>query len=74
MFVVRSVLVHIMDKANGYKRIFQGIEVSGRVSLFEPVVSKNTKICELIRAENFSNYTILRRQKTKSPQIKMILL
>ena len=55
--VMRSVLVHIIDKAAPVKEFYRILKAgSGRISIFEPIMSKNTKFYELINPENFHNY------------------
>lgn len=53
--VMRSVLVHILDKPSSIKEIFRVLKPGGRVSVFEPVISTNTKYYELV-GPDFPDY------------------
>ena len=54
--MMRSVLVHIPDKLPVLKECYRVLKEGGRISIFEPVISKNTKYYELINPANFPNY------------------
>lgn len=53
--VMRSVLVHVLDKSKALSEIYRILKPGGRFSFFEPVVSSNTKYSELINS-NIKNY------------------
>jgi ubiquinone/menaquinone biosynthesis C-methylase UbiE len=53
--MMRSVLVHILDKTKPAKEFYRILKAGGRVSLFEPIIRKNTKYHELI-SPDFPNY------------------
>jgi len=54
--VMRSVLVHIPDKLPPIKECFRVLKEGGRISIFEPIIKRNTKYHELITPENYPNY------------------
>jgi len=54
--VMRSVLVHIVDKQSAITEICRVLKKGGRFSFFEPVISSNTRYWELVRPENIKNY------------------
>lgn len=54
--VMRSVLVHIMDKSKTINECYRILKSGGRISIFEPIVSTNTKYYELVNPENIPNY------------------
>lgn len=63
--VLRSVLVHILDKSKTIKEFFRILKQRGRISIFEPVIRKNTKFYELMTPENYSNYQALKEAEDK---------
>jgi ubiquinone/menaquinone biosynthesis C-methylase UbiE len=63
--VMRSVLVHIVDKAKAVNEFYRILNTGGRVSLFEPVISENTKYFELMTPEKYSNYEALKASELK---------
>lgn len=63
--VMRSVLVHIVDKPKAIKEFFRILNSGGRISIFEPVISKNTKYFELMVPEKYSNYEALKQSEIK---------
>ena len=65
--VMRSVMVHILDKFKAINEFFRILKQGGRVSVFEPVISKNTKYYELMTPENYPNY-----QELKAAEDKMV--
>ncbi len=54
--VVRSVLVHIPDKTPPINEFFRILKPGGRVSIYEPIMSKNTKFYEFLDPDNFKDY------------------
>lgn len=64
--VMRSVLVHILDKPKAINEFFRILAPSGgRLSIFEPIISKNTKFYELMTPENYPNYQELKQAEDK---------
>ncbi len=63
--VMRSVLVHIPDKLTSIKEFFRILKKGGRISIFEPIIKKNTKYYELINPANFSNYEKIKEIEQK---------
>jgi len=63
--VLRSVLVHILDKSKTIKEFFRILKQGGRISIFEPIIRKNTKFYELMTPENYSNYQALKEAEDK---------
>jgi arsenite methyltransferase len=63
--VMRSVLVHILDKSKTIKEFFRILNEGGRISIFEPIISKNTKYYELMTPENYPNYQALKEAEDK---------
>lgn len=64
--IMRSVLVHILDKSKAIKEFFRILKPSeGRISIFEPIISKNTKYFELMTPEKYPNYEILKQAEEK---------
>ncbi len=64
--VMRSVLVHILDKSKAIKEFHRILRPNGRVSLFEPIIRKNTKYHELVNPATFPDY-----EKVKDAEIKI---
>jgi ubiquinone/menaquinone biosynthesis C-methylase UbiE len=64
--VMRSVLVHILDKPKAINEFFKILKpFSGRISIFEPIINKNTKYYELINPDVFPNYQTLKEAEEK---------
>lgn len=63
--VMRSVLVHILDKSKPIKEAFKILKQGGRISVFEPIITKNTKYYELITPEKYHNYQALKEAEDK---------
>lgn len=63
--VMRSVLVHILNKHTAVKEFLRVLKPGGRVSIFEPVINSNTRYYELINPENITNYEKIRDAETK---------
>lgn len=63
--VMRSVLVHILDKSKAINEFFRILKQNGRISIFEPIIRKNTKYYELMTPENYSNYQALKEAEDK---------
>lgn len=56
VIVMRSVLVHILDKPACFKEFFRILKPGGRISIFEPIISSNTRYYQLINPDNIRNY------------------
>lgn len=54
--VMRSVLVHILEKRKAITECYRILKENGRISIFEPIIRNNTKYYQLINPANFSNY------------------
>lgn len=54
--VMRSVSVHIINKPKAINEFFRILKPGGRISIFEPVMTKNTKYYELITPEKYPDY------------------
>ena len=54
--VMRSVLVHILDKEACIKEFFRVLKPGGILSFFEPIMSSNTKYSDLVRPEEITDY------------------
>ncbi|OGH99815.1 MAG: hypothetical protein A2287_07870 [Candidatus Melainabacteria bacterium RIFOXYA12_FULL_32_12] len=65
--VMRSVLVHIIDKLSAIKEFYRILKPEGRISIFEPIIQSNTRYYELINPANFPNY-----EKLKEAEIKIM--
>ncbi len=48
--VMRSVLVHILNKPAAVEEFYRVLRKGGRVSLFEPIITSNTRYYEIIEA------------------------
>jgi len=65
--VMRSVLVHVLNKAKAIKEFYRILKPGGRISIFEPIIKSNTRYYELINPLNFPNY-----EKLKETEYKMM--
>jgi len=65
VIVTRSVLVHILDKPKTINEFFRILKPGGRISSYEAVMSENTKFCEFINPDNYSNYEKLKKIEDK---------
>ncbi len=54
--IMRSVLVHIVNKQSSISEIYRILKKGGRFSFFEPVIRSNTRYWELVRPENIKNF------------------
>jgi len=63
--VMRSVLVHILDKSRAIKEFYRILKQNGRISIFEPIIRKNTKYYELVDPATFPDYEKLRDTEVK---------
>lgn len=58
--VMRSVLVHILDKSSCIKEFFRVLKPGGILSLFEPIMSSNTKYYDLVSPDEITDYDRLK--------------
>lgn len=54
--MMRSVLVHILDKQQVFTEIYRILRPDGIFSAFEPIMTSNTRYYELVNAQNISNF------------------
>lgn len=54
--VMRSVLVHILDKEPCIKEFFRVLKPGGILSFFEPIMSSNTKYSDLVKPDEITDY------------------
>lgn len=54
--LMRSVLVHILDKQAAMNEIYRILKPNGIFSAFEPIIRSNTRYYELISPSNISDY------------------
>ncbi len=54
--VMRSVLVHILDKQQAMNEIYRILKPNGIYSAFEPIIKSNTRYYELLNPQNISFY------------------
>jgi arsenite methyltransferase len=48
--VMRSVLVHILNKPSAINEFYRVLKKGGRISLFEPIITSNTRYYEIVEA------------------------
>lgn len=65
VIVIRSVLVHLIDKLSVIKEFYRILKPGGRVSVFEPIIKSNTRYYELINPANFPDYEKLKAAEYK---------
>ena len=63
--VMRSVLVHILKKATAIKEFYRILRPGGRISIFEPIIKKNTRYYQLVNPDNFPNYAKIKEAEQK---------
>lgn len=54
--LMRSVLVHILDKQTAINEVFRILKKGGKFCAFEPIIASNTRYHELLTPENIENY------------------
>lgn len=54
--LMRSVLVHILDKQAAINEIYRILKPNGIFSAFEPIIKSNTRYYELINPNNINDY------------------
>lgn len=64
--LMRSVLVHIFDKKSVITECYRILKPGGRMSIFEPIIKKNTRYYQLVNPETFPGY-----EKLKDAELKM---
>lgn len=55
--LMRSVLVHVLDKRQAFSEVYRILKPNGVFSAFEPVIRSNTRCSELISASDVSDYS-----------------
>lgn len=63
--VMRSVLVHILDKLSCLNEFYRIMKPGGRISIFEPIIQSNTRYYELINPANFPDYEKFKEAESK---------
>lgn len=58
--MMRSVLVHIIDKQTAINEFYRILRQNGRISIFEPIIRKNTKYQNLVNSDTFPNYKLVK--------------
>ena len=55
--LMRSVLVHVLDKRQAFSEVYRILKPNGVFSAFEPVIRSNTRCSELISESDVSDYS-----------------
>lgn len=63
--VIRSVLMHLIDKPKAISEFYRVLRPGGRVSMFEPIMKRFTRYTELITPEKYPNYSYLKEIENK---------
>lgn len=63
--LMRSVLVHLLQKPPAIRECYRILKPGGRISVFEPIIRKNTRYYELLDPDIFPNYTKIREIEQK---------
>ncbi|MDD3151032.1 MAG: class I SAM-dependent methyltransferase [Candidatus Gastranaerophilales bacterium] len=63
--VMRSVLVHILDKQQCFNEFYRILKPKGRISLFEPILSSNTKYTELVYPDEITDFYKIKEVENK---------
>ncbi len=63
--VMRSVLVHIVDKQSAISEICRVLKKGGRFSFFEPIIRSNTRYSELVNPANIRNFEAFKEVENK---------
>lgn len=63
--VMRSVLVHIVDKQSAISEICRVLKKGGRFSFFEPIIRSNTRYSELVNPANIRNFEDFKEVENK---------
>lgn len=54
--LMRSVLVHILDKQKAINEVFRILKKGGKFCAFEPIISSNTRYHQLLNPNNIENF------------------
>lgn len=63
--VMRSVLVHIVEKQPAIDEIARILKKGGKFSFFEPIISSNTRYWELVNPENIRNFEAFKQAENE---------
>jgi len=63
--LMRSVLVHILDKQIAINEIFRILKPGGRFCAFEPIIASNTRYWELLNPEKIQNFEDFKRAENE---------
>lgn len=63
--VMRSVLVHILDKQAAMNEIYRILKPEGIFSAFEPIIRSNTRYYELIAENEITDYSDFKQAETE---------
>lgn len=63
--LMRSVLVHILDKQNAIDEIYRILKPGGIFSAFEPVIRSNTRYYELLSASELTDYEDFKKAESE---------
>lgn len=55
--MTRSVLVHVKEKQPVFNEFYRVLKPSGMYCAFEPIISENTRYCELVNESQISDYS-----------------
>lgn len=63
--LMRSVLVHVLDKQAAINEIYRILKPNGIFSAFEPIIQSNTRYYELITPSNITDYEDFKKAETE---------
>ena len=63
--VMRSVLVHIVDKQSAISEICRVLKKGGRFAFFEPIIRSNTRYSQLVNPSNIRNFEAFKEIEDK---------
>lgn len=63
--LMRSVLVHILEKQTAINEIFRILKPGGKFCAFEPIIKSNTRYWELLNPENVDNFEDFKRAENE---------
>ncbi len=63
--VMRSVLVHIVEKQPAISEICRVLKKGGRFSFFEPIIRSNTRYWQLVNPANIKNFEAFKEAENK---------
>jgi len=61
----RSVLCHVLDKPKIFSEFFRVLKQNGRFSLYEPIMSANSRFYSILNPENYSNFKKIKEVEEK---------